>query len=149
MTTEATIKAKPQAATAQKKSVTTSATKPVVPKSPASKTTAPVAKPSPKSPAAKSVAKPLVPKTIKQIKPVKPAKPKKVKMVRDSMSLPKDEYAVLHDLKTRASTLGRPVKKTEVLRAGIKALAALSDAALLAALKAVPSLKTGRPAKNA
>jgi hypothetical protein len=32
-----------------------------------------------------------------------------------------------------------------MLRAGIMALAGLSDAALLAALAAVPAIKTGRP----
>jgi hypothetical protein len=40
------------------------------------------------------------------------------------------------------------VKKTELLRAGIKALAAMSDASFIVALKAVPSLKTGRPSKS-
>jgi len=70
-------------------------------------------------------------------------------MVRDSISIPKAEYAVLDDLKIRAAKAGAPVKKTELIRAGIKALAALSDAALLTAIRAVPSLKTGRPAKSA
>lgn len=68
-------------------------------------------------------------------------------MVRDSFSIPKAEYIVLDELKLRSGKLSRPVKKTELLRAGIKVLAALSDAAFLAAVKSVPSLKTGRPAK--
>ena len=76
------------------------------------------------------------------------AKAKKPKMVRDSFTFPKAEYAVLDDLKLRATQLGNPVKKTELLRAGLKALAALSDADFLSALRAVPSLKTGRPAKS-
>jgi hypothetical protein len=58
------------------------------------------------------------------------------------------EYAVLDTLKLRAAKLANPAKKTELIRAGIKALAAMTDAALLAALKAVPSLKTGRPANE-
>lgn len=78
---------------------------------------------------------------------VKDVKTKKPKMVRDSFTFPKDEYLVLDALKLRAAKLGNPVKKTELLRAGVKAIAAMTDAALLAALKAVPSLKTGRPAK--
>jgi len=69
-------------------------------------------------------------------------------MVRDSFTFPKDEYSVLDALKLRGAKLGSPVKKTELLRAGVKAIAAMTDAALLAALKAVPSLKTGRPAKS-
>lgn len=41
--------------------------------------------------------------------------------------------------------LTRPVKKSELLRAGIAALHAMADKAFLAALNGVPSLKTGRP----
>ena len=68
--------------------------------------------------------------------------------MRDSFTIPKPEFAVLDVLKLRAAKQGTPVKKTELLRAGIKALAAMSDAQLLAAVRAVPSLKTGRPAKT-
>ena len=45
----------------------------------------------------------------------------------------------------RLAKLGRISKKSEVLRAGLKVLAALSDASLTRALDAVPSIKTGRP----
>ena len=79
--------------------------------------------------------------------PAKPAKVKKPKLVRDSFTIPKDEYAALTALKQHSIKLGQPAKKSELLRAGIRALAALSDKALLAALKAVPSIKTGRPKK--
>ena len=54
---------------------------------------------------------------------------------------------LLEELKARAAKSGRPAKKSEVLRAGLKALAALSDSALAAALAQVPAIKTGRPAK--
>lgn len=74
-------------------------------------------------------------------------KVKKPKMVRDSFTIPKPEYDVLNVLKLRAAKLGAPAKKTELVRAGIKLLAALSDTAYRQALAAVPSLKTGRPAK--
>lgn len=77
----------------------------------------------------------------------KAPKVKKPKMVRDSFTIPKPEYDVLDVLKLRAAKLGNPVKKTELIRAGVKAIAALSDAAFKQALLAVPSLKTGRPAK--
>ncbi|WP_394788456.1 hypothetical protein [Rhodoferax sp.] len=79
----------------------------------------------------------------------KPAKVKKPKLVRDSFTIPKAEYTVLDDLKQRAITLAQPAKKSELLRAGIKALAAMSDAALRTALQAVPTIKTGRPAAEA
>lgn len=81
-------------------------------------------------------------------KTAKPVKVKKPKMVRDSLTIPKLEYAVLDVLKLRAAKLERPVKKTELIRAGIKALAAMADAGFLTALKAVPSLKTGRPSNQ-
>jgi len=77
----------------------------------------------------------------------KPVKAKKPKLVRDSFTIPKLEYSVLDDLKQRAGQLNSPAKKSELLRAGIKALAAMSDAALLLALQAVPAIKTGRPTK--
>lgn len=80
--------------------------------------------------------------------PAKPAKVKKPKLVRDSYTIPKDEYAALAELKQRSAKLAQPAKKSELLRAGIQALTALSDKALLAALKAVPSIKTGRPKKD-
>jgi hypothetical protein len=76
----------------------------------------------------------------------KPVKAKKPKLVRDSFTIPKAEYVVLDDLKQRAARLAHPVKKSELLRAGIKALAAMSDPAFLKAMDNVPAIKTGRPA---
>ncbi|MCW2311073.1 hypothetical protein [Rhodoferax antarcticus] len=105
----------------------------------------PVAK-SVTKPARNVAAKPVVKVAVKP-QPEKPVKVKKAKLVRDSFTIPKPEYLVLDELKLRAVKLSSPAKKTELIRAGIKALAAMSDASLLAALKAVPAIKTGRPAK--
>lgn len=77
--------------------------------------------------------------------PAAEAKPPKIKLVRDSFTIPKPEYAVLDELKQRAAKLAQPAKKSELLRAGVKALAAMSNDDFLAALKAVPAIKTGRP----
>jgi hypothetical protein len=109
----------------------------------------PAAKPATK-PVAKAVAKPVSkPKAKPSVKPAaKPVKVKKPKMVRDSFTMPKAEFAVIEALKVRAAALKVPTKKTEMIRAGIKALAAMSDAAFLNAVRAVPNLKTGRPAKG-
>ncbi len=74
---------------------------------------------------------------------------KKTKLVRDSFTIPKTEYAAIDGLKNRAVALGRSVKKSELLRAGLMALQALNDAAYKRALAAVPALKTGRPATEA
>lgn len=71
--------------------------------------------------------------------------PKKPKLVRDSFTIPKNEFAAIEAMKTRAIALGTSVKKSELLRAGLMALQALNDAQFKAALAAVPTLKTGRP----
>ncbi len=104
-------------------------------------------------PATKSSAKPVAKKAKAAPKPTakpaeKPAKVKKPKMVRDSFTMPKAEFVVIDALKNRATQLKTAAKKTELIRAGVKALAAMSDSAFLAAIAAVPSLKTGRPAKS-
>jgi hypothetical protein len=137
--------------TAQKKIVqvaakTPAAKKPAV-KKPATKkpvvkkvTTKTAAKKAPVKTATTQPAKPAKP-----VKAVKPAKVKKPKLVRDSFTIPKDEYVVIDALKTRAGKLGQSVKKSELLRAGVKALAAMSDIQFKAALSNVPTIKTGRP----
>jgi hypothetical protein len=75
----------------------------------------------------------------------KPPKIKKAKLVRDSFTIPQTEFDVLDALKKRAAKLMCPIKKSELLRAGIKAIAALPDQAFVAALLSVPTIKTGRP----
>ncbi len=77
--------------------------------------------------------------------PAEAAKSPKLKLVRDSFTIPADEYAALDVLKRRALSLAHPAKKSEILRAGLQALSALTDEALLAALLAVHTIKTGRP----
>jgi hypothetical protein len=156
MTTENPTAEKPVAIPA-KKVIKTVVKAPVplaapAPKAVAKPATKPVAKPTTKpkpvaAPKAKAVAT-AVAKPATKAAIIKDVKAKKPKMVRDSFTFPKDEYAVLDALKLRGAKLGSPVKKTELLRAGVKAIAAMTDAAFLAALKAVPSLKTGRPSKN-
>ena len=79
----------------------------------------------------------------------KKAKPEKVKMERDSFTMPKDEYAQLTLLKARLTSMGQPAKKSELLRAGIKLLAAMSDNTLKTTLAKIPVIKTGRPNKKA
>ena len=107
------------------------------------------------APARKPAKKPAAAPAAKAAPPAKPPKAdkadkaKKPKLVRDSFTIPKNEVAVLDDLKLRAARLGRPAKKSEVLRAGIMALAAMGDAAFLATVTGVPAVKTGRPAKDA
>ena len=125
----------------------TVATKTVATKTPAAKTvpakTAPAKTAATKQVAAPKavVAKPVAQKLVQAVAPAK----SKPKLVRDSFTMPKAEYAVIESLKQRAAKLDQPAKKSEMLRAGIKALNAMTDANLLAALLAIPTIKTGRP----
>ena len=87
-------------------------------------------------------------KTAKASATVQATKVKKAKLVRDSFTIPKNEYVVIDSLKKRAIASGQAVKKSELLRAGIKALAAMSEIQFKAALSNVPPIKTGRPKKS-
>jgi hypothetical protein len=121
---------------AVKKAVTP---KPLVAKAATTK----VAAPKPAVAAPKAVA----PKVVKA-KPVAKEKAPKLKMERDSFTMPKAEYAQLYVLKERLAKLGNPAKKSELLRAGIMQLTAMTDAALKVAMSKVPTIKTGRPKKK-
>jgi hypothetical protein len=78
--------------------------------------------------------------------PVAPKTPKpKAKLVRDSFTMPQADFALVGVLKERALEFKRPTKKSELLRAGLQALAKLDAAALSAALGALTPLKPGRP----
>jgi hypothetical protein len=83
----------------------------------------------------------------KKAKPEK-VKVEKIRMERDSFTMPKDEYAQLTLLKARLTSMGQPAKKSELLRAGIKLLAAMSDNTLKTTLAKIPVIKTGRPNKK-
>lgn len=103
--------------------------------------------------AAKPAAKPTVKTSVtstKKTEKTKVLKEKtpKLKMERDSFTMPKTEYAQFAVLKERLTKLGQPAKKSELLRAGIMQLSAMTDAALKAAMSKVPAIKTGRPKKK-
>ena len=80
-------------------------------------------------------------------KPTKPPK-LKAKLVRDSFTMPQSDFDLIAALKARAINFKRPTKKSELLRAGLHALASLNSAALQAALNALTPLKPGRPRKE-
>lgn len=145
-------KAAPTAAVEVKKVEATPAT--------ATKPAAPVAtKPVAANPAASKtvakkpvVTKPVISKPAVKKPAIKKAekadKTPKLKMERDSFTMPKAEYAQLYVLKERLLKLNAPAKKSELLRAGIMQLTAMTDAALQAAMSKVPTIKTGRPKKK-
>jgi hypothetical protein len=124
-------------------------------KAPASK---PATKPAPKSGpkaapkpgATKPVAKKAAAKPVKLDKVAKPIKVEKaekakLKLVRDSFTMPQEDWALIQQLKDRALGFKHPVKKSELLRAGLQALAALNEDQLRAALDKLIALKPGRP----
>ena len=73
---------------------------------------------------------------------------KKEKVVRDSFTMPKSDYAKIAALKQKCLEVGISVKKSEVLRAGLLLLEGATSQRLLAAISAVETVKTGRPAKS-
>lgn len=79
----------------------------------------------------------------------KAPKPPKVrpKLVRDSFTMPESDFGLIETLKARALGASRAAKKSELLRAGLQALAALEAPALVAALDKLEPVKTGRPKK--
>jgi hypothetical protein len=134
---------------------------------PAAKPTAKAAKPAAKSvkPAAKAPqaaqTQPQQPagKVAKSVKDVKAAglkdgkeekarRTRKDKVVRDSFTMPKSDYVKIAELKQRCLDAGVSVKKSELLRAGLALLAEASAKRLVAAVSALDTVKTGRPAKS-
>lgn len=70
------------------------------------------------------------------------------KLVRDSFTMPADDFALVGVLKQRALHGQRSAKKSELLRAGLHALSGLSPQALVKALDALAPVKAGRPKKK-
>lgn len=71
----------------------------------------------------------------------------KDKLVRDSFAMPRSDFELIALLKERALTFKRPTKKSELLRAGLRALAALNQAQLQTVLDKLPLLKSARTKK--
>ena len=73
---------------------------------------------------------------------------KKEKVVRDSFTMPRSDYEKIAALKQKCLDAGVSTKKSEILRAGLLLLEAAPLKRLLAAVSAVETVKTGRPAKS-
>ncbi|MEZ5461055.1 hypothetical protein [Dokdonella sp.] len=72
----------------------------------------------------------------------------RVKLVRDSFTMPREDFERIARLKARAIEFKRPAKKSELLRAGLQALERMDNPGLHAALTALTPIKTGRPKKR-
>lgn len=108
-----------------------------------------------RSTATKAVAKPAATADItdKLAKPSKKHKKEKKadgksKVIRDSFTMPKDEYAKLGEFKQLCLKAGLHVKKSELLRAGLIELGKLSIPQLERAIVQLAPIKTGRPKKD-
>lgn len=103
---------------------------------------------------AKKTAKPAVKQTAKKAGAAskqaakKTEKTPKVKVVHDSFSMPKAEYHKIAEIKATCLNAGLHAKKSEVLRAGLKALGEMNEAQLKVAIAGLEKIKTGRPKKQ-
>ena len=75
----------------------------------------------------------------------KDAKPK---VVRDSFTMPQSEYQKIADIKALCAKAAMPVKKSEVLRAGLLMLSLLELTELKTVLGKLAKIATGRPKKD-
>jgi len=119
-----------------------------VPRTSARKPAQPAAKPVQKKLAVAAVGAEKVEPIVPPAKPAKEKKSKKLKMVRDSFTMPQDDYAHIAALKERCRNAGGSAKKSEILRAALLCLARLSDEKLTQAIGALKVSKTGRPVKG-
>jgi hypothetical protein len=126
--------AKPAAKAPAVKAAPAKASKPSVKaaaKAAAKSLAAPVAKRAPRKAAA--------PATVREADNARPV------LVRDSFTMPEQEYAVLAEVKQACLRAGIDVKKSELLRIGVALLGQVDVATLKSVLAALPQLKTGRP----
>jgi hypothetical protein len=67
------------------------------------------------------------------------------RVIRDSFTIPDDEYETISLIKKRCMKAGVSVNKSEVLRAGLAALNGMSDKELAKVFQDLARVKTGRP----
>src|SRR5262245_29422316 len=67
------------------------------------------------------------------------------RVVRDSFTMPRNDYELIGALKQRCIGLGIAKSKSELLRAGLVVLSGMADASLGQVVAAVKTVKTGRP----
>lgn len=67
------------------------------------------------------------------------------KVIRDSFTIPGDEYELISEIKKRCMKSGISANKSEVLRAGLAALRDMPDRELAKLFGVLTRVKTGRP----
>lgn len=68
------------------------------------------------------------------------------KVIRDSFTIPGDEYELISLIKKRCMRAGVGANKSEILRAGLAALNAMTDKQIAGIFEGLNRVKTGRPA---
>lgn len=81
----------------------------------------------------------------KEEKELKPQTLTELKVVRDSFTMPQGDYDLINQLKKRSIKLGVEITKSEILRAGLKALELMESKEFLSKIALVEKIKTGRP----
>ena len=79
------------------------------------------------------------------------AKPKpapRVKVIRDSFTLPEPDYELISKVKKECMKAGVEANKSEIIRAGLKILAAMNQGQLRDAIGKIERVKTGRPKQD-
>ena len=92
---------------------------------------------------------PILAKPAKRSKKINGKAENKVKVIRDSFTMPQNDYERIGELKQVLLKAGLHVKKSELLRAGLQALCKLSTPQLKQAMAKMEQIKTGRPKKGA
>jgi hypothetical protein len=75
-------------------------------------------------------------------------KPKKQKLVRDSFTMPEQEYETLAEMKKNCIKAGISVKKSELLRVAVSLLRKMDVPQVQQALTGLTPVKAGRPGKQ-
>lgn len=98
-----------------------------------------------KTPAKVKVVKSPKAKPIKKLKKIKrPAKQLAELVTRDTFSMPSIDYALIDQLRGKIAKAGNIVNKSELIRAGLRALDAMTPKVLLAHVGKVSKIKPGR-----
>ncbi|MBI1892019.1 MAG: hypothetical protein HYS18_15340 [Burkholderiales bacterium] len=102
----------------------------------------------PKAAKPKAAPKKPAPAAKKKVEAAPKEKLKKPKLVRDSFTMPEDEYQALVDIKKACIKAGFEIKKSELLRIGVALIRKTDPAQLKGLQAALPPLKAGRPKKD-
>lgn len=86
-----------------------------------------------------------VPKAPEEKKPRPKPKPVRPKVIRDSFTLPENDYRLITKIKQECMRSGIDTNKSEIVRAGLKVLADMNRRELQEAFATVDKIKTGRP----